>query len=288
MTPAFNSQELLLQSIKTTAVGEIDSLVRKQETEVLSQPNGLMNSQARRIIVATHQLPWSFESSQEGFRFTAKQGHSAQHAGARSLHGYNQQVVNVGWLNLDSSPNMNAEELENLQIALWKEKQSVAVYLEPEISTGHYEGYCKSELWPLFHYIVWGNATDGTTESENWQQYVEVNKRFAHEICSLYREGDLIWIQDYHLLLLPGILRKMLPTAIIGFFLHTPFPSSELFRCLPNRVEILSGVLGANLIGFQTYSHAVIIFLMLATLYFKLHPSFGSRILANWNRFSRV
>ncbi len=104
------------------------------------------------------------------------------------------------------------------------------------------------ELWPLFHYILWDNATDGQVEAENWGYNKEMNEAFAKEIFDVYEPGDIsmlmhgehvtdtckVWIQDYHLLLLPSILRSKLPTAIIGFFLHTPFPSSEIFRCLPS------------------------------------------------------
>jgi trehalose-6-phosphate synthase len=213
----------------------------------------------KRIIVATHQLPWSYERNTQvndnalQFSFCSKSGHSAQHAGSRSLHTDTQTVINVGWI---SSPKVEPSEFDALKKALWEEKSSVPVHLDADIAVGHYEGYCKSELWPLFHYVLWDNATDGVAEAENWAHYLAVNERFAEEICHLFREGDVIWIQDYHLLPLPGMLRKRLPMATIGFFLHTPFPSSELFRCLPNRVEILSGVLGSNMIGFQTYSHA--------------------------------
>ena len=80
--------------------------------------------------------------------------------------------------------------------------------------------------------------------------------KFAETIAENYEAGDKIIVHDYHFLLVPSMVRKLLPDAILGFFLHTPFPSSEIFRCLPQRKEILTGVLGANLIGFQTYSYA--------------------------------
>jgi trehalose-6-phosphate synthase len=92
-------------------------------------------------------------------------------------------------------------------------------------------------LWPLFHYILWDGATDGTVETQNWVHYKTVNEQFADAICDLYEERDLIWVQDYHLMLLPTILRSRIPKANIGFFLHTPFPSSEIFRCLPSNFD---------------------------------------------------
>jgi trehalose 6-phosphate synthase/phosphatase len=86
----------------------------------------------------------------------------------------------------------------------------------------------------LFHYILWDSATDGKVETANWGHYKTVNERFADTICDLYQQGDLIWVQDYHLMLLPSILRNRISKANIGLFLHTPFPSSEIFKCLPS------------------------------------------------------
>ncbi|KAI8581243.1 hypothetical protein K450DRAFT_233828 [Umbelopsis ramanniana AG] len=111
-------------------------------------------------------------------------------------------------------------------------------------------------LWPLFHYLTWSKASDGREEKVNWEDYVAVNTQFAQCIASQYRQGDKIWIQDYHLLLVPELLRALVPEAPIGLFFHVPFPSSELFRCLSTRKQILTGLLGADLIGFQTFSYA--------------------------------
>eukprot|EP00842_Homolaphlyctis_polyrhiza_P005863 jgi/Hompol1/6278/HPOL_002522-RA len=138
---------------------------------------------------------------------------------------------------------------------LWDNHRCVPVLIDDATALNHYKGYCKGELWPMFHYILWDNACP-RVDVAFWIDYVRVNEAFANAICSVYEPGDMIWVHDYHLLLLPAILRRSLPTASIGFFLHTPFPSSEIFRCLPRRKEILVGMLGANLVGFQTYAHA--------------------------------
>lgn len=152
---------------------------------------------------------------------------------------------------------------------------------------------CKSlVLWPLFHYLVWTNDSDGRSEKHNWEDYVAVNRQFAETIAANYQPGDvskycykisswddgvtyapslLVFINDYHLLLVPEMLREKIPDAPIGLFLHATFPSSEIFRCLTSkcgfasflvveltslfftlaRKEILQGFLGANLVGFQ-------------------------------------
>ncbi|KAM3586532.1 Trehalose-6-P synthase/phosphatase complex subunit [Umbelopsis sp. WA50703] len=121
---------------------------------------------------------------------------------------------------------------------------------------GHYEHYCKQVLWPNFHYVMLENPKSKVYQDDTWKAYQTLNERFADTIAEIYQPGDTIWVNDYHLMLLPALLRERLPNAIIGFFLHIPFPSSEIFRCLPTRKELLEGVLKADLVGFQTYSFA--------------------------------
>ncbi|RAL62949.1 hypothetical protein DID88_004038 [Monilinia fructigena] len=116
---------------------------------------------------------------------------------------------------------------------------------------GHYTHYCKQILWPVFHYQIPDNPKSKAYEDHSWIYYVKVNQAFADKIVKEWKRGDVIWIHDYHLLLVPSMIRKKLPDAKIGFFLHVAFPSSEVFRCLAVRKELLEGMLGANLIGFQ-------------------------------------
>ncbi|KAI9230186.1 MAG: glycosyltransferase family 20-domain-containing protein [Piptocephalis tieghemiana] len=139
--------------------------------------------------------------------------------------------------------------------ALLATKHAIPVFLPDDQAKSHYDGYSKSTLWPLLHYQLWDKATDGRTEQANWEDYMAVNQAFADIAVANYREGDIVWIHDYHLFPTPALVRSALPEAAIGFFLHAPFPSSEIFRCLPKRREVLEGVLGANLVGFQTYSY---------------------------------
>ncbi|KAF9212479.1 hypothetical protein BGZ59_006702 [Podila verticillata] len=113
-----------------------------------------------------------------------------------------------------------------------------------------------SVLWPIFHYVLPDNLRSKGYEDGSWKHYVAVNRAFADTIVENYREGDTIWVNDYHLMLVPNMIRERLPDATIGFFLHVPFPSSEIFRCLHVRKEVLEGLLGADLVGFQTYSFA--------------------------------
>jgi trehalose 6-phosphate synthase/phosphatase len=92
-------------------------------------------------------------------------------------------------------------------------------------------------------------------EPQWWDAYEEVNRLFCERVCSVAQEGDLVWVHDYQLMLLPGLLRERMPTLRIGFFLHTPFPSYEVFRCNPKRSELIAGLLGADLVGFHTFGY---------------------------------
>lgn len=115
--------------------------------------------------------------------------------------------------------------------------------------------YAENVIWPAFHYIM-GTPTDGREEAEWWHDYVKFNEAYASKIISHYQPGDIIWIHDYYLLLLPQLIRMQFPNAIIGTFLHCPFPSSEYFRALAKRQQLLDGLLGSNKVSFQNESFA--------------------------------
>lgn len=112
----------------------------------------------------------------------------------------------------------------------------------------YYEGFSNGTLWPLFHDAIRPPAF----HREWWRRYVDVNDRFARATAEVARRGGTVWIQDYHLLLVPGMLRRRRPDLRIGFFLHIPLPPSELFGQLPWRDLLLEGLAGADLVGFQT------------------------------------
>lgn len=121
------------------------------------------------------------------------------------------------------------------------------VPLTPEDFRDHYEGFANATLWPLYH--------DAVEQPEHhrrwWEAYQRVNRRFAEAAAEVAEPGGVVWVQDYHLQLVPGLLRQLRPDLRIGFFLHVPFPPPELFMQLPRRAELLRGMLGADLVGFQ-------------------------------------
>lgn len=153
----------------------------------------------------------------------------------------------VGW------PGGAEEDFEDLGKVREGMRKSgvVPVFLSREELDGFYEGYANSTLWPLLHYMV-----DRARFSRDWwETYRIVNQKFADAIMVASDPGDQVWIHDYHLFLVPSMLRDSDKGLRVGFFLHTPFCSSEIFRVLPDRGEILKGVLGADVIGFHTYGY---------------------------------
>lgn len=133
-----------------------------------------------------------------------------------------------------------------------EEYDSLAVFVADSEFEGHYFHYCRNILHPAFHYQMQESPRNKEYDEHSWKQYVKLNEHFADAIASEWKPGDRIWIHDYHLMLLPGLLRRRLGDAEIGFFMHTAFPSSEVFRCLTHREALLEGLLGASLIGLQT------------------------------------
>ena len=126
------------------------------------------------------------------------------------------------------------------------------VHLSAAEVSRYYDGFSNSVLWPLLHYFLDKVNLD---DRSSFEAYEAVNERFAAAAAQRYRPGDVFWVHDYQLMLVPEMLRRLRPDAKIGFFLHTPFPSSEVFRVLPWRERLLRGLLGADVIGFHTASY---------------------------------
>ncbi|NNB95252.1 bifunctional alpha,alpha-trehalose-phosphate synthase (UDP-forming)/trehalose-phosphatase [Corallococcus exiguus] len=127
----------------------------------------------------------------------------------------------------------------------------VPLYLSASEVSRFYEGYSNRVLWPLCHYML----DRVPRQDRDWDAYRKANERFADLAAKHYQPGDTIWVHDYQLMLVPGMLRARLPHARIGYFHHIPFPSSEIFSTLPRRGELLKGLLGADLIGFHAVSY---------------------------------
>ncbi|MBL8723093.1 MAG: bifunctional alpha,alpha-trehalose-phosphate synthase (UDP-forming)/trehalose-phosphatase [Planctomycetes bacterium] len=136
-------------------------------------------------------------------------------------------------------------------LELLRERRFVPIELSREEVAHYYNEFSNGVLWPVCHYLL----DRMPLQTPDWQFYRRVNERFAEAVAEQYQPGDMVWVHDFHLMLVPALLRARLPEARIGFFLHIPFPSSEVFRVLPWRAELLRGLLGADLIGFHTLSY---------------------------------
>lgn len=156
----------------------------------------------------------------------------------------------IGWTG--ETTGGNKDEKRTALIDGWaKQHRYFAVDLDPEIARGYYEGIANEVLWPLLHHFPSLMRFDPA----DWNAYQTANEIFCAEILKHLRPDDLVWIHDYHFLLLPQMLREAVPDASIGFFLHVPFPSSSVFRILPRREQLLRGMLGADYLGFHTHSY---------------------------------
>ncbi|XP_006459234.1 alpha,alpha-trehalose-phosphate synthase TPS1 subunit [Agaricus bisporus var. bisporus H97] len=185
----------------------------------------------------------------------------------------------IGWPGFFIPP----KDRPHVDQRLMEEYSCQAVYLDDDVADRHYNGFSNSILWPLFHY----HPGEMNFDEANWLAYRQANMQFAEAVRQHIKPGAMVWVQDYHLMLLPMLLRGLIdgcnvgdvaheqlslitegiegeefgapagiPGIKIGFFLHTPFPSSEIYRILPVRREILHGVLYCDLIGFHTYDYA--------------------------------
>ena len=152
-----------------------------------------------------------------------------------------------GWPGKAVEKNRQSE----IRDVLVKEHQCFPIFLSKQQISGYYNGFSNTNLWPLLHYFL----SYTRYRSEWFEQYREVNQLFCETIAESAPQGSLVWVHDYHLMLLPEMLRQARPDLKIGFFLHTPFPSYEVFRTHPHRKALLKGILGAHLIGFHTYSY---------------------------------
>ncbi|KAF5802693.1 putative alpha,alpha-trehalose-phosphate synthase (UDP-forming) [Helianthus annuus] len=217
-----------------------------------TEQSDVVSSVTDRRIIVSNQLPvkayresnkWVFEYDSDSLVLQLKSG-----------FGPDVECVYVGSLPVDIDP---VEQEEVGQILLDKFK-CVPTFLSVDIQNKYYHGFCKHYLWPLFHYMLPVTRTHGVRfDRVAWQAYVSANKIFADKVMEVFNpDEDYVWIHDYHLMVMPTFLRKRFHRVRVGFFLHSPFPSSEIYRTLPVRDEILRALLNCDLIGFHTFDYA--------------------------------
>jgi len=198
-----------------------------------------------RLFIIANRLPLKVHKTEDNhFEYIRSEGGLA--TGLDSLSTTMEKHW-IGW------PGIYLEdEAEKKEVTEYMESQNLhPVFLTEEQIQNYYEGYSNNILWPLCHYFY----SFVEYETSNWKAYKEVNNIFGAVTAAFLQPGDIVWIQDYQLMLLPKIIRDSSDGVSIGYFHHIPFPSYELFRVLPERAEILNGLLGADLIAFHTHDY---------------------------------
>ncbi|XP_015957205.1 alpha,alpha-trehalose-phosphate synthase [UDP-forming] 6 [Arachis duranensis] len=253
-SPSFGTMNRRIPRIMTVA-GLISDVDDDPAESVCSDPSS-SSVHRDRIIIVANQLPirvqrkpdgnrnWLFTWDDNSLLLQLKDG----------LGDDDTEVIYVGCLKEEVHPN-EQDEVSQILLETFK---CVPTFLPPDLFTRYYHGFCKQQLWPLFHYMLpLSPDLGGRFNRSLWQAYVSVNKIFADRIMEVINpEDDYVWIHDYHLMVLPTFLRKRFNRVKLGFFLHSPFPSSEIYKTLPIREELLRALLNSDLIGFHTFDYA--------------------------------
>jgi len=199
-----------------------------------------------KLHIVANRLPYSLVKNENGYELIESVGGLA--TGMKSVYTeYGGKWI--GWSGVNSD---DLSENQALQIdRKLEEKSCVTVPLSEQDILEYYEGFSNKTIWPLFHYFT--QYVDYSPE--NWETYKRVNQRFADKVIEVAEDGDTVWVHDYQLLLVPEMIKSVKPNVTVGFFLHIPFPSYEVFRILPWRMELLKGMLGSDLLGFHIYDY---------------------------------
>ncbi len=200
---------------------------------------------AKNIIVS-NRLPVQITKLENSYVFNTTSGGLA--TGMDSIH-QGKNSLWIGWPGI-ASDSIDDDSYIPLINSLKKLNFSPVSLSKKEIDDFYY-GLPNKCIWPLFHYFIELSKFD----EKYWDSYVEVNKKFSEIVISNIEKGDIVWIHDYQLLLCPKMIKDKRPDVTIGFFLHIPFPSFEIFRIFPWRVQLIEGILGADLVGFHTYDY---------------------------------
>lgn len=199
---------------------------------------------AGRLFLVSNRLPVTLSEGENGLEATLSAGGLA--TGLVGLH----QESGGGWIGWPGLTTADGTLSAEVQEAL-RARDLIGVGLSEEEHRGYYQKLSNQCIWPLFHYFKERMHFD----DDDWEQYVAINRRFADAVLAEVEDEDVVFVQDFHLMLLPAMLREARPNLRIGFFLHIPFPSSEVFRIFPRREEMLRGVLGADYIAFHTMGY---------------------------------
>jgi trehalose 6-phosphate synthase/phosphatase len=226
-------------TVRSTILDLRYAMARRRTQDVVAH-----ETSPARVLIVSNRLPISVSMQGSAPTFRASIGGLA--TGLREVHARGKSLW-IGWPGEIDQDDSNVVALRNG----FASRRIVPITLsQPEVR-GFYDEVSNAVLWPVFH----DRLDRLPLQPTNWDVYECVNARFADVVAAQYRPGDVIWVHDYQLLRLPALLRDRLPEARIGFFLHIPFPEPGIFEALPQRDALLSGLLGADLIGFHTVEY---------------------------------
>lgn len=200
-----------------------------------------------KTIIVSNRLPYKFSITGNKLRYSKSAGGLA--TGMLSIHEQGNSIW-IGWTGL-AEDEIPCDDKKDTLIEQTLEKNCIPISLSRKEIDDYYYGFSNKTLWPLFHYFLCYTKYNTTT----WEAYKAVNRKFADEVLAQASPGDTVWIHDYQLMLVPQYIRAEQPDLSIGFFLHIPFPTYEVFRSLPFRDALLEGMLGADIVGFHTFDY---------------------------------
>ncbi|XP_021275944.1 probable alpha,alpha-trehalose-phosphate synthase [UDP-forming] 11 [Herrania umbratica] len=211
----------------------------------------------KRVIIVSNQLPLraSRDSFSNEWRFEFDENELL--AQLKDAFPPDTEVRYVGTLKAD----VDVADQDEVAHVLREKFSCETIFLPVDMQNKFYHGFCKHYLWPLFHYMMPRTGSDGVRfDRSQWQAYVSANKIFADKVLEVTdrddEDEDHVWVHDYHLMALPTFLRRRSHRVKLGFFLHSPFPSSDIYKTLPVRDDILKALLNCDLIGFHTFDYA--------------------------------
>ena len=203
-----------------------------------------------KVIIVAYHLPLRVSRSKDG------SGYSIEWDDNRGLdlEGMNlpTHVIYIGCIELEITDIAEQEHLEKL---LFDSYQCIVLFLEPHLTEKYYHGFCREYLAPLMHNQMHVTEDFDPFKPDEWRAYTAVNQLFAAKVLEAYSGDEMIWIHDYHLMLLPSCIVRKMHVAKIGFFLHAPFPASDVWRTSAVRIELLRSLLNADLVGFLMFEY---------------------------------
>jgi len=208
-----------------------------------------LNGPFKRLIIVAYRLPFSIKKTKDGVSLFQNSGglvSAVLSLAERMGQSGDEHTPKIHWIgHCDNS-------LKAIDESAFENEHFIAhpVFVDDDVHQAFYEGFCNDLIWPLFHYF----PSFASFQESYFDAYQQVNTRFLEELTAIIEPGDLVWIHDFQLMLLPELVRKAVPDATIGYFFHIPFPTYEIIKLLPRtwRQALVSGLLGADVVGFHT------------------------------------